>query len=495
MQLFDWIVLSLYFIMLIAIGLWAFFRVKSSADFFTAGGKLPWWLSGVSHHVSGYSGAVFVAYAGIAYTHGFTLYIWWACTVSLATLLAAFFIAPRWSALRKFANIQSPTEYLLVRYNIQTQQIIAWVGALIKMFDTGGKLAAIAILLNVFSGASLTFGILLVGVVSLIYITVGGLWADVWNDFAQFIVQLLAGTTMFVMIVIRLDEGFSGIFTMWDRLPASNSQWFNDPYTITFAFAMLMINFFSYSGGTWNLATRFISSSSGKVAKKAGILSSALYFLWPLILLYPMFAAPLFFPDLSDPTLSYGMMATKFLPAGLVGLVLASMFANTLSMTSSDSNTVSAVICRDILPNLFPKLRKITSKQALILARVTTFGFTTLTILVALNARHFGGVFGLIVSWFAALLGPIAIPMILGLLPAFKRSGSTAAIVSIIGGLIAFVGLKLMPEKSLALEVGAPILISFFLYVMVGFFNKKKIPASVTELHANLSSKIKKQEV
>lgn len=491
MQLLDWIVLSLYFIMLLSIGLWAYARVKNSADFYTAGGKLPWWLSGISHHVSGYSGAVFVAYAGIAYTHGFTLYVWWAFTVSIATLLAAFFIAPRWARLRKFSNIQSPTEYLLVRYNVQTQQLIAWTGAIIKVFDTGGKLAAIAVLLNVFSGTSITFGILLAGFVSLVYITIGGLWADVWNDFAQFIVQLLAGVTMFVIILMNLDGGAENIFTVWDKLPEGNSDFFNDPYTIVFAFAMLLINFFSYSGGTWNLATRFISSSSASQAKKAGVLSSILYLIWPLILLFPMFVAPLFFDDLSDPTLSYGIMARKFLPAGLLGLVLASMFANTLSMTSSDSNTISAVICRDILPKIFPQFRNLTRKKELRIARITTFSFTFVTIIVALNASRFGGIFGLIVTWFAALLGPISVPMILGLLPVFKKSGSTAAIGSIVGGLIVFISLKMIEQKSLAFEMGAPILTALILYIILGFFNKSPVPQKVNELHLNLSKKLK----
>ncbi|MDT0677189.1 sodium:solute symporter family protein [Autumnicola musiva] len=489
MQLSDWIVLSLYFLMLLAIGLWAYYRVKNSADFYTAGGKLPWWLSGVSHHVSGYSGAVFVAYAGIAYTHGFTLYVWWAFTVGIATMIAGFFIAPRWARLRIYSGIQSPTEYLLIRYNLPTQQLIAWAGAIIKVFDTGGKLAAIAVLLNVFSGASITFGIVLVGTVSLIYITIGGLWADVWNDFAQFLVQIVAGITMFVMIMMQLEDGFSGIFSMWEQLPEGNSDFFNDPYTIMFALVMLVINFFSYSGGTWNLATRFISSSSGKVARKAAVLSSLLYFVWPLVLLYPMFAAPLFFEDLSDPTLSYGMMVLEFLPAGLVGLVLASLFANTLSMTASDSNTVSAVISRDILPVVFPSVKKFSSNKALRMARITTFCFTALTILTALNATHFGGVFGLLITWFAALLGPISIPMILGLLPIFKRSNGPAAVISIIGGLLTFIFLKVFPTQSLALEIGGPTLVSFLLFVLLGFLNQKEVPAEVRELHLNLDNK------
>lgn len=487
METLDWIILALYFVMLLSIGLWAYFKVKNSEDFYTAGGKLPWWLSGISHHVSGYSGAVFVAYAGIAYTHGFTIYVWWAFTVGISVLVAAFYIAPRWARLRILSGIQSPTEYLLVRYNLPTQQLIAWVGTLIKIFDTGGKLAAIALLLNVFSGASITFGVLLVGFVSLIYITIGGLMADVWNDLGQFVIQVLAGLTMFVVILIKLDDGMAGVFTLWERLPQENSQFFHDPYTLGFAIVMLVINFFSYSGGTWNLATRFISSSSGGVAKKAAILSSMLYFIWPLILFYPMFAAPIFFENLSDPTISYGKMVLEFLPSGLVGLILASLFANTLSMTASDSNTVSAVISRDILPVLFPKLKEISKSNGLKLARLTTLCFTLLTIVTALNSAYFGGVIGLIISWFAALLGPIAIPMILGLLPAFKGSNGRIAVLSILCGLLTFILLKLFPVSSLAISIGSPTLVSFLIFTVSGFLSKKAPSDEVEMLLSNLS--------
>lgn len=474
MGFLDWSVLGMYFVLLILIGVWAYRRVKNSADFFTAGGKLPWWLSGVSHHVSGYSGAVFVAYAGIAYTHGFTLYVWWAVGVGLATLIGGLFVAPRWASLREKLSIQSPTEYLLVRYNLATQQIIAWSGVIVKIFDIGGKLAAIAVLLNVFTGAPIIYGIVLAGGVSLIYITVGGLWADVWNDFAQFIIQIIAGITMFAVILRKLGDGLGGFFSVWDRLPDSNSKIFVEPYTLGFALSMLIINFFSYSGGTWNLASRFISSADSSQAKKAGLLSSALYLFWPLILLFPMFAAPVFFPNLSDPTLTYGMMALEFLPSGLIGLVLASMFANTLSMTSSDSNTVSAVISRDILTVIFPSIKEFSSTKKLRIARLTTLIFTFITIIIAINSDKFGGVFGLIVSWFAALLGPIAVPMILGLLKVFHKSGSRSAILSIIFGLSAFIITKLLDDVSLAWQVGFPVIISLLTYILSGILKPEK---------------------
>lgn len=487
MENIDYIVLASYFFVLIGIGVWAYFRVRDSADFYTAGGNLPWWLSGISHHVSGYSGVVFVAYAAIAYTHGLTIYIWWAVGIGLAMIGTTYFIAPRWSRLRAKTGIQSPTEYLATRYNLPTQQVMAWSGVIVKLFDIGAKWAAIGILLNVFTGISVGTGIAVSGVVTLIYITIGGLWADVVNDLFSFIIQFVAGILMFVVILLRLGDGPSGFFTMWDRLPAENSQPFNEPYTFGFALGFMIIAFFSYSGGTWNLATRFISSSSGKVARKASLLSTLLYLIWPLILFFPMFAAPIFFPDLEDPTQSYSLMALEFLPAGLTGLLLASLFSNTLSMVSSDANTISAVITRDILPIFLRKIKSFSQTRTLAVARVTTFLFILGTIIIAWNSSAFGGVIGLIITWFSALLGPISVPMILGLLPAFKHSDSTAALLSIFGGLLTFALFKLAFTVSYGWELSGPIITSLVLYVGYSFIVRKPIEEKVERLVTSLN--------
>lgn len=487
MENIDYIVLASYFFVLIGIGVWAFFRVRSSADFYTAGGNLPWWLSGISHHVSGYSGVVFVAYAAIAYTHGLTIYVWWAVGISIAMVFTTFFIAPRWSRLRSKTGIQSPTEYLATRYNLPTQQVMAWSGVIVKLFDIGAKWAAIGILLNVFTGISVGTGIAVSGVVTLIYITIGGLWADVVNDLFSFVIQFIAGIIMFVVILGKLGDGIGGFFTMWDRLPAENSQLYNEPYTFGFSLGFMIIAFFSYSGGTWNLATRFISSSSGTVARKASLLSTVLYLVWPLILFFPMFAAPIFMPDLEDPTQSYSLMAMEFLPAGLTGLLLASLFSNTLSMVSSDANTISAVITRDIFPVFMKNFRSYTQKKSLAIARVTTFFFLLVTIIIAWNSSSFGGVIGLIITWFSALLGPISVPMILGLLPMFKHSDSTAALLSIFGGLATFSLFKLAFTVSYGWELSGPILTSLIIYIGYALIFRKPIKPEVEALVTSLN--------
>lgn len=487
MHLLDWIAIALFFLTMILIGTWSYLKISDAKDFFVSGGKLPWWLSGISHHVSGYSGAVFVAYAAIAYTHGFTIYVWWAFTITIAIFVGSFLIAPRWSRLQTRLNIQSPTEYLKQRYNLPTQQLMAWSGVILKVFDVGAKWFAIAILMNGFTGMPILVGILLAGGISLIYMTLGGLWAVVWTDFAQFVVQIIAGFVMF-FVVLSILGGFSSIFTLWDQLPESNSNLFNHPYTAGFAFAFLIINFLSYNGGQWNLATRYLSSPSGSEARKAALLSGVLYLVWPLILFFPMWAAPILLPDLADPTQSYAELTLKLLPPGLIGLVVASMFANTMSMTSSDANTISAVITRDILPQLSERFRNLTAKKNLYLARMTTFIFTAITLVIAVYADNFGGVLGLIVFWFGALLGPIAIPMILGLLPTFRYCDAKTAIISIVGGLIGFVVIRMIGAEQVY-QLATPIAVSFILYAGLGlirYIKKSVISPYVDDLLENL---------
>lgn len=478
----DSLVIILFFLSMVAIGIWSYFKSRNSEDYFVAGGKLPWWLAGISHHVSGHSGAVFVAYAAVAYTHGFTMYMWWAFPVGIVILATAKIFPVYWYRLRKNFKIQSPLEYLKVRYNLLTQQIIAWAGALLKVFDVGAKWAAIGILLHVVAGIPMLTGILVSGLVTIIYVTVGGLWGVIITDFIQFLVQVIGGIVMFVLVVQRLG-GVQSITGIWEKLPPGHDRLFNDPYTAAFVGIMFLLYFLSYNGGSWSLATRYISSSSEQEASKAARLSGILYLFWPLILFFPMWAAPLIIPGLDNPAESYGWLMVDILPTGLVGLVIASLFAATMGMTSSDVNTIAAVITRDILPVVSKRFKE--DKTPLRTARITTFLFTLATLLVAVNYERFGGVLGLIVKWFAALLGPTALPLLLGLIPAFKTCGPKTAIVSILAGLLTFIVAKDMELHSLALEVGLPTLVSVIIFIAGGLLNKS-VPDKVTNLLASL---------
>ena len=469
----DYAVIAVFFLLVAIIGWVAVRRIKGSSDYFVAGGKIPWWLGGISHHVSGHSGVVFVSYAAVAYQHGFTLYVWWAGSITVACFCGAFWFAPRWARLRAARQIESPTEYLAVRYNVPTQQLMAWSGMLLKLFDVGAKWASIGVLLHGFTGLPISTGIWLSGAVSLFYITVGGLWADLYTDLLQFLVQVVAGLVLFVVIINQLG-GIESIWTMWDRLPPGHGNWLNGPYTPLFLAGYAAGSCLSYNGGTWNLAARYIGAPDAISARNSALLSGALYLIWPLIMFFPMWAAPLLLPNLTDPTQSYVLLAKQYLPVGLIGLVLASMFAATMAMTTSDTNTVSSVITRDILPISFARFRNLDQRRSLRVARMTTLLFTVLTLVVGIEADRFGGILSLIISWFGALIGPVSVPMLFGLLPAFRNAGSGAAIASIIGGFTAFVLATYTFGAPQGVRVLAPIATSLVIYCGMSLINRGK---------------------
>ncbi|CAL9665316.1 hypothetical protein SUDANB95_07174 [Actinosynnema sp. ALI-1.44] len=469
----DWLVVGGYFFVMVAIGYWSRGRIKNIADFFTAGGKMPWWLSGISHHMSGYSAVMFVAFAAEAYRLGLTVYIWWALTIGVGVGIGAFLWAGAWNRLRSKHGVKSPLEYLARRYNVPTQQIMAWAGAALKVVDIAAKWVAVALLLKGFAGVEVWLGITLVGLVTMVYSVLGGLWADALTDFGQFIIQGLAGIAMFVAVAAHFG-GISFMWEIWDQLPASHSEPLAGQYTLVFFMALFLIKTLEYNGGMWNLAQRYMAAPTGAAAKRSALLSSVLWLVWPLVLFFPMWAAPLIVPGMeANAEQAYVEMGQAMLPAGMVGLVLAGFFSHTMAMVSSDANVISAVITRDMLPRLWKGVARLTESAQLRLARITTFAFIGLSMTIALTADTKGFVLKVVIALVAATMGPIAIPLMLGLLPWFKRVGPSAAISSVVGGLGTWAVLYVLQQNKVefvtqAVIVSWPLLVSLVLYLVVG---------------------------
>ncbi|MGZ0147337.1 sodium:solute symporter family protein [Kribbella sp. WER1] len=467
MTALDWTVLVGYFVLMVLIGVWSRTKIKTVVDYFTTGGRIPWWLSGISHHMSGYSAVMFVAFAAVAYSYGITVYVWWAMTIGIGVGIGAFLFAARWNRLRAKHGVVSPLEYLARRYNLPTQQALAYSGAALKVVDIASKWVAIAVLLNGFTGVPIRWGILLTGVVTMLYATLGGLWADVLTDFGQFVIQFGAGIAMFVGVLHHLD-GVPTLWKMWDQLPAGHGHALNGPYTPVFLIAFLFIKTFEYNGGMWNLAQRYMAAPSGSEAKRSALLSSVLWLVWPLILFIPMCAAPLLVHP-GKPEQSYVALSQLLLPSGLIGLVLAGFFSHTMAMVASDANAISSVITRDLAPVLVPRVRQLTDRATLKMARIVTFTFVVVSMLIAIATNGEGVVLKIVVDLVAATMGPIAIPLMLGLLPWFRRSGSRAALASWAVGLIAWAIVKYgVGSTDQTLVVALPLATSLVVYAGLG---------------------------
>jgi Na+/proline symporter len=182
-------------------------------------------------------------------------------------------------------------------------------------------------------------------------------------------------------------------------------------------------------------------------------------------------------PDASD---SYALLTERLLPHGLLGLVVVGFFSHTMAMCSSDANAIASVFTRDIAPVVSRKAREWTQAAGLIAARVTTVSFLALSMAVAtqVNSPTFGSIISIVIKWVAGLMGPIAIPFILGLLRPFRKSGPTAALTSWAVGLFTFWLTNLGPLKDSALQVqiASPVAVSLVLFVLIGFLKPEATP-------------------
>ncbi|GHF78903.1 sodium:solute symporter family protein [Streptomyces griseosporeus] len=489
MNSLDWAVLIGYFGVMVVIGVWSHKRVDNVSDFFTAGGKMPWWLSGISHHMSGYSAVMFTGYAGIAYTYGVTSFVTWSFPIALGIAIGSKLFAPRINRLRSKLHVASPLEYLKNRYNLPTQQALAWSGMLLKIVDVGAKWAAIATLLSVFTGLSLNQGILITGAITAVYCTIGGLWADALTELGQFVIQLLAGVAMFVAVVMKLNDKGLGIVSAWDEPAlAGHEKPLVGNYGTVFLLAFLFIKLFEYNGGMLNQAQRYMATGSAREAERSARLSAVLWLVWPLVLFFPMWMSPLLVtsqkPDGSD---SYALMTEQLLPHGLLGLVIVGFFSHTMAMCSSDANAIAAVFTRDCAPVVWRRARAWNERSGLIAARVTTVVFLGLSMAAAtqVNSPAFKDIITVVIKWVAGLMGPMAIPMMLGLLRPFRRSGPTAALISWALGLLAFwlvnypISWQIDGGVPLQYQVSIPLAVSLVLYILIGYLKPEDTPERI----------------
>ncbi len=483
----DFVVVALYLVLVAGIGVFARGKIKGLDDYFAGGHVVPWWLAAVSHHISGYSAFAFVGYASVAYTVGFNVWTLFALPCFIAMTAGAFIWAPRWSRLK----VITPVQYLEQRFNRTVHQLIAWSGIAVKFVDEGMKLYSLAVVVAVCAGFPLNATIIACGVIAILYILIGGIWAELLTDFSQFLIQF-ATTIILAFVVLGAVGGWSG---MWAQLPAESRSLFSEQYDLPYILVFLVVITLSYNGGTWGLAQRFYSIGKPNDAKKAALLSAGLYLLYPLILYIPVWAAQPLLGEIANPEETYALVALEYLPAvapGLLGLFVASMFAATMSMVDSDLNALAAVFTKDIYSTTFDP--KASEAKLMKVGLIATAVLGIITIATGMLAPSLGGAFKGMINWYAAILGPVSVPLLLGMLT--RRTTWRGALAAWIGGFVTFVVLKYGFDASWTVYTFGELVATFGIYLAEGYITKmpEDEQQRVDELLERIGSRQKPEE-
>jgi solute:Na+ symporter, SSS family len=422
MTVTDYIVILLFSLLIVLIGL--SFSKSSGKDmksFFAAGGAVPWWISSLSLFMGFVSAGTFVVWGSIAYTSGWvSISIQW--TMSLAGFLVGFLIAPKWHKTRSL----TAAGFISDRLGVNIQKAYSYIYLSIMVFMTGVYLYSVSRILEVSTGISLYYAIAILGFIVILYTSLGGLWAVVVTDTLQFVILTAAA-----IIVVPLSlEKVGGIHQFLHLLPSEGFFNFtNHEYTWSFLIGFGLYNFF-YLSGQWGFVQRYTSVATPKDSRKVGWIFGLLYVISPIIWMLPPMVYRALNPELTglQDEGAYLMVCKEVLPAGILGLMLISLVFATTSSVQGVLNISAGVITNDLFKARFPACSE---KRLMQVAKLSTFIFGLITILIALLVPVMGGAKEVVLS-VAALTGcPLYMPLIWSLF-SNKQTGKTALTITLV---------------------------------------------------------------
>ena len=416
MNILDYITIILFSIGVLITGVSFSKTGKDMKSFFSGGGNVPWGMSGLSLFMGFFSAGTFVVWGSIAYSYGMVSIII-QLTMAVAGYAVGTWIAPRWHRTHSL----TAAEYITGRLGVKTQKTYTYIFLAVSVFTTGSFLYPVAKIVEVTTGIPLTTAIFALGAFSMVYVALGGLRGVVVTDVLQFVI-------LFAAVVIAVPLAFDkigGVGTFFEKVPEGFFELFEGEYTPGFVIAFAIYNMF-FLGGNWAYVQRYTSVKTERDSRKTGWLFGVLYTISPILwMLIPMIYR-VYNPLLSglENEGAYLLMCKEAMPDGLLGLMLGGMIFATASSLNATLNISAGVVTNDI----FKRMRPDASEKTLMnVARISTWGFGIMAIIIALLIRSMGGIVNVVIS-VAALTGvPVYLPVIWSL---FSKRQTARTILS-----------------------------------------------------------------
>ncbi|HKK94510.1 MAG TPA: sodium:solute symporter family protein, partial [Longimicrobiales bacterium] len=418
----DWAIVAIYLVGTLAAGLALARRGSGSmVDFFVGGRTMPWWLAGTSMAATTFSIDTPLYVAGVVGTRGIAgNWEWWSFAV--AHLLLLYLFARLWSR----AEVVTDNELSELRYGGRPAAVLRGVKGFlyaIVLGSIGIGLAMLAMVkvieaLEILPGLGIEAGpstrlwtVVVVAAFVLLYAGIAGLWGVVVTDFIQFFLGLLGAVLVAVAAVAHLGglgalvrgvEAVEGVdllaftpfaldgSTLWSSVAGISSTTF-------MAYVFVQWWAFRRSDGGGEFVQRLAAARSEADAEKAAWLFNLLHYVlrtWPWVIV--ALAAVVIYPDLADRELGYPRLMLDFLPAGLLGLVVASLIAAFMSTVSTLINWSASYLTSDVYVRFMRP--QASGREQVHAGRIASVIVTVLGAAAAFQAENVTTLFRLIIA-------------------------------------------------------------------------------------------------
>ncbi|MDA3925789.1 MAG: sodium/solute symporter, partial [Kiritimatiellae bacterium] len=354
--LLNYSVLATYLILLVAMGFYFAGREKSTADFFLAGRRIPWWAAGLSIYGTQLSAITFMATPARCFSSDWLYFLPSRAVLFMGAPLAAFVFIPFFRRL----NVNTAYEYLEKRFNSYVRMLASATFVIFQVARMGVVVFLPSIALSTVTGMNIYMCILAMGIFCIIYTTLGGIEAVIWSDVVQVIVLLGGALICFLVIAHSIDGGVAEIFRTGIADSKFRMAHMNPAWSLsTPSLLVILLAGFAYTipyTSDQTVIQRYLTVKDEKAACRS-VWGNALISIPGALLFYCLGTALYVFyknqPALLDPGMATDSIVPWFvmnqLPNGVSGLIVAGIFAAAMSSLDSSMNSTSTAIINDFL--------------------------------------------------------------------------------------------------------------------------------------------------
>ncbi len=433
----DWIIIIAYAIGMLLVGFHFSRTNKSTDDYMLGGRKMSPWKVGLSLFATIFSAVSYLSLPGEMVKYG--PMIW---SSLLALPLAYFVVANYFIPYIMKLKITSAYELLETKLDFRNRIVaasyflimrIVWMAVIIYMVSD----KVVVPIMDWPEETALLVSIVM-GVVTIIYTSFGGLKSVVLTDVVQTFI-LFGGSIVAIVIIVNKVGGISHIIpTEW---PNQWAEWkFFDPKARVSFLPVILTTFGWYvctAGSDQMAIQRYLATKDVGTAQKMylnSILSNALVTILLAILGLALFAYFKTRPELflNGPSIVEGadLLFPKFivmgLPAGFSGLVLAGLLAASMSSISSGINASAMSITNDFILRFSKK--SISDKDQMKIAKYISFGIGFLIVLLSFLVGNIkGNLLELSYKTINSLVAPLFVPFFMAMF--IKKAKPTATLI------------------------------------------------------------------
>ena len=328
-------------------------RRQTASEYFKGDGKLPWWAVGISIYAAMFSAISMIAAPGISY-----LLNWSYFTVILSKVLIVPIIACFYLPFFRRLNVTSAYEYLEARFNLTCRVFASAAFAGFMLFRSALVVYLPSLAVASIADIPLDLSIVVLMAVSAVYCVAGGIRGIVWGDFYQGVILIVSIAVTVVILISGTDGGWPGFLS----IAQANSKFdaFNFTWDLSLPVFWVMLtggfvaNLNSYTSDQCVLQ-RFMTTKDEKSAVRSILFCVAVTFVsGPLLYaigtgLFTYFSSH---PAALDVTLPkndsiFPVFIVTGLPQGVGGLLLASIFAATLTTLAANLNATATALTSD----------------------------------------------------------------------------------------------------------------------------------------------------